>query len=191
MLTLAQIQDSCRRKDFVIAEQGIAFFLKDIFALDIKKITIREDSLSLNSVNGIVELATPDKKSGDSKLFFKFHHEENESELKEYYNSQLLSENNFPIDVPIYSSQEVGKQILLYRVKHSRRFFDLCKELDSDIKNEKFSSAVVAQIDLDNICCEKYIASLHEASLPDLYEEPILQLFSRRLSDDIVTQKDK
>ena len=190
MITLEHIQTSARNKDFASAEADLIVFLSELFSFNIKKVEIRQDNLSLNSVNGIIYLAKPDKKTGDDTLFFKFHHEEKEDEIKEYYNGQLLADNDYPIDIPVYASHEVGKQVLIYRVQYARRFFDVCKELDVGFNTAIMPLVIKAQENLDSLCCERYIATLHMAEPRKLLDEPILQLFARRLSDDISTQKD-
>jgi len=192
-ITLSDIQTACRNKEFAFAEQAIIHFIHELFNLSVKTVTIRQDSLSLNSVNGILYLKEADPKSGATSLFFKFHHEEKEMELKEYYNGQLLADNGFPIDMPLYASHEVGKQVVIYPVKTSQRLFDVCKPLDVlelETTEKKFFDVQLAQIELDKICGKKYEQSLHAAPLEKLYDEPILQLFVRRLTDDIVTKKD-
>ena len=94
--------------------------------------TINRDQYSLNSLNGIVAI-------GDgSEYFFKFHQEEGEGDtVAEYYRAETLRDAGYPVDVPAFASREVGRQILLYRRRHDRRFADLCRaaELDAASRN--------------------------------------------------------
>ena len=169
-VTLAAIQKTAQSGNYAGAENMLALFLASIFPLEIFSAQIRRDALSLNSVNGFVNL-----KDG-KKLFFKFHHEEKEEALTEYYNSQLLSENGFPVELPLYISKEVGKQVLLYPVKTSERMADICKRSEAgDAK------VIAAQAALDEISLERYLATLHMAEAGQLKDEPILQLFTHRL----------
>lgn len=172
-LTLANIQKTAQAGDFSSAENMLKVFLAELFPLNISSVEIRRDALSLNSVNGFVNL------SEGSKLFFKFHHEEKEEALTEYYNSQLLSDNGFPVELPLYVSKEVGKQVLLYPVKTSERMADVCKRLENG--GAEFDALVKAQEKLDEISLERYIATLHDAESDQLKDEPILQLFTHRM----------
>ena len=171
-LTLANIKKTAQRGDYKEAEKLLVKFLGELFSLDITTVEIRRDSLSLNSVNGFVKLK-------DGKiLFFKFHQEENEEALTEYYNSMLLSENGYPVEMPLYISKEVGKQVLLYPLKTAERMADICKKFDFGGDAKK---VIEAQQELDKLSAEKYIATLHEATPKELRAEPILQLFYNRL----------
>ncbi len=185
LASLATIQETSRQGRPQEAEEMLRHFLSSLFPLSIKSVEIRRDTLSLNSVNGFVHLATPDKQSGADTLFFKFHHEENEEGLKEYYNSKLLDENSYPVEMPVYASHEVGKQVLLYPFKTSERMADLCKRLDTPTKMDSLMQDVLkAQEALDVLTCERYLATLHEAPIEKLRDEPVLQLFHHRLVDD-------
>lgn len=183
MSILATIQKNAHAGKTKEAETALASFLTELFGLEISAVQIRDDKLSLNSVNGFIDLKKPDAKSGASKLFFKFHHEENEEGLKEYYNSKLLAEYGFPVEMPLYASKEVGKQVLLYPVKTSERLADACKRAEKGDAN-----IVKAQQELDKLSAKKYIETIHEANLEQLEQEPILQLFHKRLIDEDITK---
>lgn len=180
MGVLATIQGKAQSGSVAEAEALLRGFLAELFGLDIAAVTIRKDTLSLNSVNGFVQLAKPDNKTSATRLFFKFHHEESEEGLAEYYNSQMLSDAGFPVEKPVYVSKEVGKQVLLYPVKTSERMADVCKRVESGMRVD----VVAAQERLDEAICARYISSLHNAPADRLPEEPILQLFYYRLVND-------
>jgi hypothetical protein len=185
MALLADIQAKTRAGALAEAEALLRGFLADLFSLDIASVSIRKDALSLNSVNGFIQLAKPNAKTGATTLFFKFHHEENEEGLAEYYNSEMLSEAGFPVEKPVYISKEVGKQVLVYPLKTSERMADVCKRLEaSGGINDEYRNVVAAQKKLDDVICTRYISSLHTAPAACLPEEPILQLFYYRLVDD-------
>ncbi len=185
MTLLADIQAKARAGSLAEAEALLRGFLADLFSLDITSVSIRKDTLSLNSVNGFVQLAKPDGKTGADTLFFKFHHEESEEGLAEYYNSEMLSDAGFPVEKPVYVSKEVGKQVLLYPVKTSERMADVCKRIElGAAAADEFKNVVAAQEGLDDAICARYISSLHEAPVDCLREEPILQLFYYRLTDN-------
>lgn len=183
--TLAIIQETARGGRQGEAEAMLVGFLSSLFPLSIKSVEIRRDTLSLNSVNGFVHLEKPDEKSGARVLFFKFHHEESEEGLKEYYNSKLLDDNGYPVEMPLYASHEVGKQVLLYPFKSAERMADLCKRLDKLKKPDALMHAVLgAQEALDALVCERYLATLHDAPRAKLEDETLLQLFHHRLVDE-------
>jgi len=182
--SLAAIQADARGGREQAAEASLRGFLSALFPLAIRSVEVRRDTLSLNSVNGFVHLAEPDK-NGVETLFFKFHHEENEEGLKEYYNSKLLEDNGYPVEMPLYASHEVGKQVLLYPFKQAERMADACKRLDAlSAPDSEMERVFKAQEALDALVLERYLATLHEAPLEKLGEEPILQLFHHRLVDD-------
>lgn len=187
-ISLAKIKLLAQSGNIIEAESLLKSFLGNLFELNIKSIKLRKDSISLNSVNGFLYLKDKEKKSDSEVLFFKFHQEENEEEFKEYYNSNILIKYGFPIEKPLYYSTEVGKQVLIYNVKDSERFFDVCKRLDFSDNKEEIKEAVSAQEDMDRTCCQKYLDSLHEVSLKELKEEPIFQLFTKRLTDDFINE---
>jgi len=185
MALLADIQAKTRAGSLVEAEALLRGFLSDLFSLDIVSVSIRKDTLSLNSVNGFIRLAKPDSKTGAMTLFFKFHHEESEEGLAEYYNSEMLSEAGFPVEKPVYISKEVGKQVLVYPLKTSERMADICKRLEASSGiSDEYRNVVAAQERLDDVICARYISSLHTAPADCLSDEPILQLFYYRLVDD-------
>jgi hypothetical protein len=183
--TLAAIQETSRSGHYAQAEAMLREFLSSLFPLAIGSVEVRRDSLSLNSVNGLVHLTAPEPETGAKTLFFKFHHEENEEGLKEYYNSKLLKENGYPVEMPVYASHEVGRQVLMYPFKAAERMADVCKRLDALQKPDaEMRRVLAAQEALDTLCAERYLATLHEAPPDKLSDEPILQLFHHRLVDD-------
>ena len=163
--------------DYEGAGRVIAELVRAAFGLAATTATINRDQYSLNSLNGIVAI-------GDgSEYFFKFHQEEGEGDtVAEYYRAETLREAGYPVDVPAYASREVGRQILLYRRRHDRRFADLCRaaELDGAIDT---APLIRAQEDLDRIIGERYLATLHSATADEAAAEPVHRLFHARLVD--------
>jgi hypothetical protein len=184
-VTLAAIQEKTRNNRQEEAEAMLRAFLSSLFPLDIVSVEVRRDRLSLNSVNGFITLAAPEKQTGAQVLFFKFHHEENEEGLKEYYNSKLLYDNGYPVEMPLYASHEVGKQVLIYPFKSAERMADVCKALDAlETQDKRMQDVLGAQEALDRVTAERYLATLHDAPIAKVRDEPILQLFHHRLVDD-------
>jgi hypothetical protein len=182
--TLADIRGKAQSGAVAEAEALLRAFLSGLFGLDIAAVEIRKDTLSLNSVNGFLRLGKPEKKAGATSLFFKFHQEDSEEGLAEYYNGQLLAEAGYPIDQPLYVSKEVGRQVLLYPLKTAERLADVCKriELGQGAAGEE-KSVLAAQQKLDELACQKYLATLHKAPPGAIDGEPLLQLFYYRLVD--------
>ncbi len=161
------------------AERHLAVFISLKFGLELDNLTIREDSLSLNSINGTFDVV------GGDKLFFKFHMEESEDTVQEYYRAELLSNAGYPVEKPLYISKDVGEQILIYPYKNSERLADMCRRLDveQDINSEECQNLITAQKNLDIICADKSIETLKTSTPKNLQEEPLLQLFYWRLVD--------
>jgi hypothetical protein len=153
----------------------IAGLIEQDFALQTESVQISRDGYSLNSVNGFVRLA------GGDQYFFKFHHEEGEElTLQELYRGELLRAAGFPVDLPVYVSKQIGRQLLLYRRRADPRFADVCAGLDFSAP-EQAEQAIRAQSDLDRLSCRIYLGTLHAASGDEVAREPIHQLFHHRL----------
>jgi hypothetical protein len=159
------------------AGRVIVELVREAFGLAASGATINRDQYSLNSLNGIVTL-----KDG-TEYFFKFHQEEGEGEtVAEYYRAEILREAGYPVDVPAFASREVGRQILLYRRRHDRRFADLCRAAELG-EGMDLAPLIRAQQDLDRVIGERYLATLHNAGAGDVAAEPIHRLFHGRLID--------
>src|SRR5262245_17354260 len=159
------------------AGRVIVDLIREAFGLSATRASINRDQYSLNSLNGIVAL------DDGREFFFKFHQEEGEGDtVAEYYRAETLREAGYPVDVPAFSSGEVGRQILLYRRRHDRRFADLCRAVELG-QSKDIAPLVRAQQDLDRVIGERYLATLHGASAQDASAEPIHRLFHGRLVD--------
>ena len=167
-----------RGGDYAQAEELLSAFVRMRFDIALKKLTIRRDALSLNSVNGFIETAE------GGTLFFKFHMEEDEAESGEYYRAQLLSEIGYPVEEPLFTSQDKGEQFLIYPYVESARLADLCREQDSKPADDPLSADILnAQAELDKICAAKCLETMTEGTPEILTQEPVLQLFYWRLVD--------
>lgn len=159
------------------AGRVIVGLVREAFGLPAARASINRDQYSLNSLNGIVSL------DDGSEFFFKFHQEEGEGDtVAEYYRAETLREAGYPVDVPAFASREVGRQILLYRRRHDRRFADLCRAVELG-ESKDIAPLIRAQQDLDRIIGERYLATLHGANAHDVSAEPIHRLFHGRLVD--------
>src|SRR5262249_17428969 len=129
-----------------------------------------------NSLNGFAST------SDDRAFFFKFHQEEGEADtVGEYYRAEALREAGFPVDLPLHSSGEVGRQILLYRRRSDPRFADLCGAVEMGVGEP--APLVQAQRDPDRLIGGRYLATLHEVGVAQVEAESIHRLFHARLID--------
>jgi hypothetical protein len=156
----------------------VAMLVRECFGFTVAKVAVASDRYSLNSLNGLLTT------EAGEEFFFKFHHEEGEEATSdEYYQAELLREAGFTVDSPVHASKAVGRQILLYRVRHDRRFADVCRALDFSDGGADFRAAVAAQEAFDADIGANYLKTLHASTSDDCAREPIHQLFHARLID--------
>jgi hypothetical protein len=166
--------------DYASAEKKLVEFFAQLLKLNVKRVEIRRDHLSLNSVNGWLHLES--SATYPEKMFFKYHQEEGEGKgVAEYYNAQLLQEHGFPVEMPLLSSQQVGEQVLLYAHQQAPRLADACHE--AEYGQGDFTAIVQAQQALDQKIAENYLRTLHMAQPEQCLQEPLHQLFYWRLVD--------
>jgi len=158
------------------AEAVIGRLIAATFGLPVAAVEINRDRYSLNSLNGFVT-------TGDGRaFFFKFHQEEGETDtVGEYYRAEVLRDAGFPVALPLHSSGEVGRQILLYRRRSEPRFADLCRA--ADMGEADRAPLVDAQRALDRLIGERYLATLHATTAAEVAAESIHRLFHARLVD--------
>ena len=158
------------------AEAVIGRLIAATFDLSVAAVEINRDRYSLNSLNGFV--TTRDGRA----FFFKFHQEEGETDtVGEYYRAEVLRDAGFPVDLPLHSSGEVGRQILLYRRRSEPRFADLCRAVD--LGEADAAPLVDAQRALDRLIADRYLATLHATDAAEVEAESIHRLFHARLVD--------
>jgi len=158
------------------AEAVIGRLIAATFDLPVAAVEINRDRYSLNSLNGFVTT------SDDRAFFFKFHQEEGEADtVGEYYRAEVLRDAGFPVDLPLHTSGEVGRQILLYRRRSDPRFADLCRAVD--MGEAEAAPLVDAQRTLDHLIGERYLTTLHATDAAQVEAESIHRLFHARLVD--------
>jgi hypothetical protein len=156
----------------------VAALVEECFGFAVAKVAVSSDRYSLNSLNGLLA-----SEAGE-EFFFKFHHEEGEEATSdEYYQAEMLRAAGFPVDSPVHASKAVGRQILLYRVRHDRRFAEICRALDFGAGDSEIGIALAAQETLDEAIGSNYLRTLHASTPADCAREPIHQLFHARLVD--------
>ncbi len=154
------------------AEALLLIFMQETYPFDVVKVELRPLAVSLNSFNGFMTLRD------GTRLFFKTH-TESDTLITEYYNADLLAEAGYPIIKPIYKSQEIGKQILIYDLIEDRSVFDIAW----DIENGRPAAPIIpAQYEADRTLVELYAKTLTHQSLEEAAQAPIHQLFSHRLT---------
>ncbi len=157
------------------AERVVADLVSVNFYLPVARVAINADWSSLNSLNGIVDVAD------GRRFFFKFHQEEGEEvTVEEYYRAELLQSAGLPVDMPAMICRRPGHQMLLYAFRRDRQLAAACLEIERGAAVD-FGPLVGLQGDLDRLTGEVYLRTLH-ASRPDWSTaEPIHQLFHNRL----------
>jgi hypothetical protein len=176
--TLYRVLTLTRKGNRERAEAALTRFIVDKFDIDPgDTLRIRNDNISLNSVNG-----TLTSRDGNT-YFFKFHIEDNEeTTIDEYYKADLLARTGYPIELPVFVSRDVGQQILIYPHVDHERLCDACRRLEYATP-DKTAPIVAAQEAMDRLTAEKCIQTLSVGNRDDYAAEPILQLFYWRLVD--------
>lgn len=173
MKTLQQIQH-LQFTDKAAAEQLLLRFLRENYPFDVTEIELRPLAVSLNSFNGFMTL-------GDGRrLFFKTHIE-SDGVIDEYYHASLLAEAGYPVLQPIYTSNEAGKQLLVYELITDPSVFDLAWAIENG-KSEQLDSLTQAQQRADDLLLELYRSTLETQPAENANSAPIHQLFYHRLT---------
>lgn len=167
-------------RDLQFSEKGKAEallfdFVRGLTPFDILSVELTPRPTSLNSINGFFHLRD------GNRLFFKTH-TESHTLIDEYYNAELLAGAGYPTIQPIFSSTEVGKQLLVYEVIESPSVFDLAWQFEQgDLTQDSYlwSNLVLAQTDADQQLAEIYERTLQTQS--GIAVSPIHQLFYHRL----------
>ncbi|GAA6619935.1 phosphotransferase [Scytonema sp. NUACC26] len=169
-----QYIQSLQFSDVKAANALMQDFLNAILPFKINEVTIRPLAVSLNSLNGFL-LADDGR-----KLFFKTHVEP-KSIINEYYNSTILAEAGYPVIQPIFSSNEWGKQLLIYEYVEYPSLFDTIRKLELD--NQQNTDFIVSlQQKSDDEIWKIYLETLQPLTAEQHEKAPIHQLFSHRLT---------
>lgn len=160
------------------AESVIARLVTGNFDLDVVSVAITADWSSLNSLNGLVDIAD------GRRFFFKFHQEEGEEgTVEEYYRAELLQRAGLPVDMPAMMSRQPGHQILLYTYRRDRQLAAACLDIERSGDQHDVPDLLRLQAELDRRVGDVYRATLHRASAAEVGAEAIHQLFHNRLCD--------
>jgi hypothetical protein len=166
------------------AEAIVARLISDNFDMAVAKIAINADWSSLNSLNGIVDVAD------GRRFFFKFHQEEGEeATVEEYYRAELLQRAGLPVDMPVMICRRPGHQILLYTFRSDRQLATLCLAIERREDDAETSRVARLEADLNQLTGRIYIETLHESNAELARKEAIHQLFHNRLVSPDVPRK--
>jgi hypothetical protein len=162
------------------AESLLKSFLHDVYSSEVEKVELRPLAVSLNSFNGYITLAS------GKRLFFKTHTEP-DTVISEYYNAGRLADAGYPIIRPIFSSTDVGKQVLIYEVINSVSVFDAAWSIECG-DNTQLRSLTQAQEVSDKQLLDLYTRSLSYQAANEASKSPIHQLFYHRLTGGRLTR---
>ncbi len=152
------------------AEALLRSFLSETFGLDVARVALRPQAVSLNSFNGFLTL------SDGRDLFFKTHVEQ-DTVIDEYYNAAMLAEAGYPVIQPVFSSTRNGQQILMYEIVREPSVFDLAREIETT--GADFTALAAAQHAADDLLLALYLKTLQTGISQTA---PIHQLFYHRLA---------
>lgn len=161
-----------QRKDE--AEKLLLTFLREVFSSKVSTVELRPLAVSLNSFNGFITLV-------DGKRYFFKTHTEPDTLINEYYNAGQLADAGYPIIKPIFSSTEVGKQVLIYDVIENESVFDVAWAIENGDES-KFADLKLAQNKADDDLLQLYLNSIELQSSDSASKSPIHQLFYHRLT---------
>ena len=179
MDVLQRVQ-SLQFRDKAAAETLLLEFLRANYPFDAVSIELRPLAVSLNSFNGFMTLAD------GKRLFFKTHIE-SDGVIDEYYHASLLAEAGYPVLQPIYTSNEAGKQLLVYEVITDPSVFDLAWEIENGC-SDLLLELTAAQNAADDLLLQLYLNSLEWQSADLSAAAPIHQLFYHRLTGGRMTR---
>jgi hypothetical protein len=155
------------------ANELLLDFLNQTLPFKVASVTIRPLAVSLNSINGFLMTVEGEK------LFFKTHIEP-QSIIDEYYNSAILAEAGYPIIQPIFSSNEWGKQLLVYKFFDLPSLFSVVRELETE-KCQDINEVIQLQQTSDRQLFNIYFHTLQPLTAKEHAQAPIHQLFYHRL----------
>lgn len=156
------------------AEKLLVGFLREVYTPQVEKVELRPLAVSLNSFNGYITLA-------DRKRYFFKTHTEPDTIIGEYYNASKLADAGYPIINPIFSSTEVGRQLLIYEIVENTSVFDLAWSIECG-NDAQFQNLKTAQEQSDRQLFDLYIQSLQIQDGEESAKAPIHQLFYHRLT---------
>ena len=173
METLQRVQ-TLQFTDKPAAEALLLEFLRAYYPFDALAVELRPLAVSLNSFNGFMALAD------GRRLFFKTHIE-SDGVIDEYYHAALLAEAGYPVLQPIYTSNEAGRQLLVYEVINDPSVFDLAWAIENGT-SDRLPELTLAQHRADDLLLQLHLNTLAWQPSDEAAAAPIHQLFYHRLT---------
>ena len=174
MSGLAEIR-ALQFTDLAQANARLLDFFRSKLPFEVRAVEIRPLAVSLNSVNGLIDLV-------DHRYFFKAHIE-SQIAGREYYNTEVLAEAGYPILKPVLKATESAAQhVMLYDIVESPTMFDACRAIERGTAHNA-QALIAAQQKSDRQLLDLYRRSLHWADAEQHAQSPIHQLFYHRLTD--------
>ncbi len=171
---LLQRVQTLQFSDKAAAETLLMDFLRANYPFDVTAVELRPLAVSLNSFNGFMTLAE------GRRLFFKTHIE-SDGVIDEYYHAALLAEAGYPVLQPIYTSNEAGKQLLVYEVIRDPSVFDLAWAIETGT-SDLLPELTQTQNAADDLLFKLYLNTLEQQTAEQAAAAPIHQLFYHRLT---------
>ena len=159
------------------AENLMLELVKEVYADDVVSVELRPSPVSLNSIHGFLNHA-------DGRRFFFKTHTESDTVIAEYYRAQLIADAGYPIIQPIFQSNAVGKQLLVYEQIADPSVFDVAWMIEDDPSElaRLLNQLSLAQHREDDALFQRYLQSLHWQAAEAAARAPIHQLFHHRLT---------
>ena len=159
------------------AENLMLELVKEVYAADVVTVELRPSPVSLNSIHGFL-------KHADGRRYFFKTHTESDTVIAEYYLAQLLVDAGYPIIQPLFQSNTVGKQLLVYERIEDPSVFDVAWDIEVDPSRQPgyLNPLSLAQHREDAALFQRYMRSLHWHAAEAAASAPIHQLFYHRLT---------
>ena len=151
--------------------------VKEVYAEDVVSVELRPSPVSLNSIHGFLNHA-------DGRRYFFKTHTESDTVIAEYYRAQLIADAGYPVIQPIFQSNAVGKQLLVYEQIDDPSVFDVAWKIENDPSKHPrlLNQLSLAQSSEDDALFQRYLQSLHWQASKAAASAPIHQLFHHRLT---------
>lgn len=162
-----------QHSDKLAAEAMALAFIREVYAQDVVSVELRPLAVSLNSFNGYLTQVD------GRRLFFKTHTEA-DTVIGEYYQAGVLADAGYPVIRPVFSSTEVGKQLLIYELVDDPSAFDVAWQIENGDKS-LLPVLAIAQHKADDALCSLYETTLEVQEADAAAAAPIHQLFYHRL----------
>ena len=173
MSELAEIR-ALQFQNLAAANTRLLAFFRSKLPFEVRAVEIRPLAVSLNSVNGFIDLT-------DKRLFFKAHIE-SQVAGREYYNTEVLADAGYPILKPVLKATESAAQhVMLYEIVESPTMFDACRAVEKGVAMNG-PELIEAQQNSDRQLLRLYGNSLRWATAEEHAQSPIHQLFYHRLT---------